>query len=249
MEDQLGRLRGKIAAAGIRLNPCLSLPAVESFERAHGILLPAAFRLFLLHIGNGGKGPPGYGIPPLGSGPLSSYQPQAQYWQELPDVARPFPFTKAWVWERGERTTEGTHEQVNHGSIYIGEDGCGQDWHLIVTGPERGNVWNFDWAGISPTEPRRDFLQWYEDWLDRPLVQATGLPRPSGPQPAVRPAPFPSVVLTNAERQQEARKGAVFCPLCGAVMKLRQSRRRMFWGCSKYPRCKGVREIGEGEPA
>jgi DNA topoisomerase-1 len=32
------------------------------------------------------------------------------------------------------------------------------------------------------------------------------------------------------------------CPECGASMKLRQSRRGFFLGCSKYPKCKGTRE-------
>jgi DNA topoisomerase-1 len=32
------------------------------------------------------------------------------------------------------------------------------------------------------------------------------------------------------------------CPECGAAMKLRQSRRGYFLGCTKYPKCKGTRE-------
>jgi hypothetical protein len=39
-------------------------------------------------------------------------------------------------------------------------------WHLIVAGPERGNVWTLSSEGIQPTAPKRDFLTWYEDWLD-----------------------------------------------------------------------------------
>lgn len=40
------------------------------------------------------------------------------------------------------------------------------DWHLIVTGPERGHVWWVCGKGIAPTDPKMDFLRWYEDWLD-----------------------------------------------------------------------------------
>ena len=34
------------------------------------------------------------------------------------------------------------------------------------------------------------------------------------------------------------------CPLCGAEMRLREARqsRRPFWGCSKFPQCRGVRD-------
>lgn len=39
------------------------------------------------------------------------------------------------------------------------------------------------------------------------------------------------------------------CPECGSVMVLRQPKEgqdwEAFWGCSKYPRCKGTRQIDE----
>jgi hypothetical protein len=40
------------------------------------------------------------------------------------------------------------------------------DWHLIITGPERGNIWLITGEGMQHTNPRRDFLKWYSDWLD-----------------------------------------------------------------------------------
>jgi len=40
----------------------------------------------------------------------------------------------------------------------------------------------------------------------------------------------------------------VDCPLCGKSMNLRRGARGPFWGCSKYPRCKGVREVDEPAP-
>jgi DNA topoisomerase-1 len=33
------------------------------------------------------------------------------------------------------------------------------------------------------------------------------------------------------------------CPQCGEAMKLRASRRGPFLGCSKYPKCKGTKEV------
>ena len=44
-----------------------------------------------------------------------------------------------------------------------------------------------------------------------------------------------------------------YCPECGAKMKLRRPKRSQswmtFWGCSQYPECIGVRDIGEdGKP-
>ena len=91
---------------------------------------------------------------------------EAALWRDLPRVTAPFPFTRTWVWEDGDTSTEGNQEQVEYGSICLGNDGCGMYWHLVVTGPERGNVWLLAGEGIQPTTPKRDFLRWYEDWLD-----------------------------------------------------------------------------------
>jgi hypothetical protein len=91
---------------------------------------------------------------------------EIRVWTELPYVAQPFPFTKAWVWENDEISAEGSFEQVNHGCIYIGNDGCGMYWLLIVTGAERGNMWMICGEGMQPTSPKRDFLTWFEEWLD-----------------------------------------------------------------------------------
>lgn len=39
------------------------------------------------------------------------------------------------------------------------------------------------------------------------------------------------------------------CPICGAKMALRRPKQHQdwppFWGCSQYPECRGVRQIGE----
>ncbi|MFE6225561.1 hypothetical protein [Streptomyces sp. NPDC057854] len=39
---------------------------------------------------------------------------------------------------------------MTHGSLLLGTDGCGMDWHLIVTGPQRGHVWLIDEIGAIP---------------------------------------------------------------------------------------------------
>ena len=35
------------------------------------------------------------------------------------------------------------------------------------------------------------------------------------------------------------------CPLCGSPMKMRSSRYGPFYGCTKYPGCRGTRQIDE----
>jgi four helix bundle suffix protein len=53
--------------------------------------------------------------------------------------------------------------------------------------------------------------------------------------------------MTAARLESRADSAAPVCPDCGAHMKQRSSSRGPFWGCSAYPKCKGVRRIAEEE--
>jgi hypothetical protein len=166
MLRRLERIKRKVATDRKTLNPVLGASEVSAFESRHNVSLPEGYRRFLVEIGNGGDGPPFYRLVSLGRGASSSSRPEVDYWEQLPDIRRPFPITKPWRWGLGEVSEGGIAEQVRHGSLFIGEDGCGMDWRLIVTGPERGNVWQAGDMGIAPTRPKFDFLAWYEQWLD-----------------------------------------------------------------------------------
>ena len=76
-----------------------------------------------------------------------------------------------------------------------------------------------------------------------PFLGCTGYPKCRSTKPMTEelkaklnlPAPppkkaAPAVAVTDV------------CPECGSPMKLRQGRKGWFLGCSKYPKCKGVRE-------
>jgi hypothetical protein len=164
--EQLARIRRRIAERGIHLNPPATAAEVAAFESKHGISLPADYRMFITELGNGGEGPIGYGLLPLGTLPSDMPKEEKRLWTELRALTRSFPFTKAWVWEDGEKSQEGDEEDIAYGSICLGTDGCGMNWHLIVTGPERGVPWMLALEGIQPLCPKRSFVQWYEDWLD-----------------------------------------------------------------------------------
>ncbi len=166
MQDQLQRIANKLRARQVTLRPALSEEEVDAFEARHGVVLPADYRAFLITLGNGGVGPPHYGLVPLGAGPSDGPPDERAFWRALPQVREPFPFTQPWVWEADEVSNEGTWEDVRRGSLYLGTEGCGMNWHLVLTGPERGVPWQLTGEGIAPVMPRRSFLQWYEDWLD-----------------------------------------------------------------------------------
>lgn len=166
MDPQLLRIRETLAERRLSLNPPASEAHVRAFEERHRITLPDDYRRFITELGDGGPGPPDYGLVPLGE-PKSDMGPQERrFWTELPLVRHPFPFTRYWVWEDGEESSEGGEADICRGSIYLGTDGCAMYWHLIVTGPDRGIPWMLSGEGIQPVCPKRTFLPWYEDWLD-----------------------------------------------------------------------------------
>jgi hypothetical protein len=155
---RIQRIQQKIVAKGVRLSPSLTEAELAAFEKRHNVTLPEDYRAFLSLIGDGGDGPPHYGLCRLGATP-----------SDLGDTlhfSRPFPFTKPWVWEDGEESDEGTHEQIYQGVLIISTEGCGQNWTLVINGPEHGHVWNHSDVGMQPLNPAMTFLDWYEAWLD-----------------------------------------------------------------------------------
>ncbi|NOD83762.1 topoisomerase DNA-binding C4 zinc finger domain-containing protein [Ruegeria sp. HKCCD6119] len=64
--------------------------------------------------------------------------------------------------------------------------------------------------------------------------------------PPPRPVPQPQKALrvaTPQPRQKARVSGNPSCPRCGSAMRRRSGRYGQFWGCSRYPRCKGTRNI------
>jgi hypothetical protein len=76
------------------LNPPLVETEVLAFERQHVITLPAAYRRFLIELGNGGAGPY-YGVNPLGAmdGAFGGVAPWGGF---VGLLAEPFAFREAW---------------------------------------------------------------------------------------------------------------------------------------------------------
>lgn len=165
MDSRLAQIRAKAKAQGRAFGPPLDEQQVRAFEARHGIELPGGYRRFLLEVGDGGDGPPAYGLMRLGQLPRHLDPDFQRDWGELRHVRKPFPFTKAWIWE-GEEYDEARQETARYGSLMLGDDGCGMYRLLIVTGAERGQLWAHTDVGVCPQEPGRDFFQWIEAWLD-----------------------------------------------------------------------------------
>ena len=158
-------LQRELASANVAFTPSLPAADLAAFEQAHRVSLPPEFRLFLTHIGNGAPGPPACGLRTLGTTETWWTDEQRAAWEHFQAIWRPFPFTQPWRWEDEAAPDQAQLAAVYDGSLYLGTDGCGLDWALIVTGPQRGYVWQLSGEGIVPCQPARTFLQWVSAWL------------------------------------------------------------------------------------
>ncbi|GLW46576.1 hypothetical protein Stsp02_22380 [Streptomyces sp. NBRC 14336] len=171
---ELAALRAAFGIQGTGA-PALGWEAVRAFEAEHGIVLPEPYRTFVAEIADGSpSGPPAYGLLPLAELPID--------WggdAEERDLGRPFPLTGIWVWEDDEETPVEELEQRirhvhDHGSVVLGTDGCAMNWHLVVTGPHWGHVWQVTDVGALPfgtpfggTSAEPGFAGWVRHWAEK----------------------------------------------------------------------------------
>jgi len=164
MTNALDEIRTLIKSK--KMNPVLNEYEIELFEKEQGISLPNDYRDFLFKIGNGGEGPPEYGLLKLGE--IRAHHVPDYLIEGYGDRLRqPFPLTEYWVWD-DEEDLPGIEERINAtemGCLALGHDGCGMFWLLIVTGDSRGQIWQTTGVGILPCAPRLSFTEWYLKWL------------------------------------------------------------------------------------
>jgi hypothetical protein len=168
--DDLAELRATFSTDAT-CEPALGWAAVQAFEAEQGILLPEPYRTFVAEIADGARsGPPEYGLVGLVDLPRDWGSNRAER-----VLSRPFPLTSMWVWEEDPRPLEEIDPLLepvfNDGSIVLGTDGCGMYWHLIVTGPHRGHLWNITGEGATPfgaefggTTADPGFAGWIRHW-------------------------------------------------------------------------------------
>jgi hypothetical protein len=170
--DELAAIRaGLVARGGDAARSPLGWPAVRAFEAEHGVLLPEPFRSCVAEITDRWPaGPPYYGLVGLADLPDDWDGDRAAR-----DLSRPFPLTAQWLWEDDPRPDDVLAPLIdavfNHGSVVLGTDGCGMYWHLVVTGPHRGHIWNVTGEGATPfgaefgyTTATSGFAGWVRHW-------------------------------------------------------------------------------------
>ncbi|MYW01149.1 SMI1/KNR4 family protein [Streptomyces sp. SID3343] len=164
MDTRIPRIRRKLAAVPFhphrshsfgeerhrfRLGPTVPASRLTAFEDTHAVVLPNAYRQFLLHIAGSGAAP-FYGL----SDPTGPERPPL-YTMDPPGTARGFS---------GVVPGEAQRDLFLH----IIEMGCTDMALIAVTGPLTGRIviGNSDGFWGPNVSSARDFLGWYERWLD-----------------------------------------------------------------------------------
>jgi len=178
--------------------PVLTPADLDDLQRQIGVALPADYQQFLLHVGRGGPGP-GYGVTPVRhTGGRWKWHGDA-YEFDPDHLAEPFPLRRSDWYLEDELSADypdwftfarqsnydaaveawwQRHDEVvfdprrTYGAVPICDDGCALRQWLVVTGPERGNIWldhRADGCGLTPAwlpqHRRVTFAEWYHDWL------------------------------------------------------------------------------------
>lgn len=184
---------------GFEVEPVLQPGELEELEEQLAIRLPDDYRSFLLNVGRGGAGP-FYGIFPVRQ--IAGRWAWAGDGADLTDLGRltePFPVQgpdesvlEGLLAERPDEETFNDIEDFDAayeawdrryvsmmwnqartvGAICLCHEGCAaRDW-LVVSGPERGNIWmdhRVDDKDLFPGRlgnlDRITFADWYLDWL------------------------------------------------------------------------------------
>lgn len=159
----------------------LSEAQLAAFEATHGVTLPPSYRAFLAEVGNGGVGPY-YGLAPLT--PVERDRlPQhrvvvqdaidtpRQALTAVPSLARPFVLTQPWSPTDGASPLPPGTSPYD-GCVFLADQGCAYFDVLVVNGPRAGEVWTDDTAADGPLRKvSDDFLDWYEDWIERAQLE------------------------------------------------------------------------------
>lgn len=182
-----------------KLNPPLSMSELEHIEGKYGCEFPEEYRRFITTIGNGGAGPyyglfpiethdDGHGMSPWMGGHLigdltkpfqyrDKWNLPESFWSEQPDPDTNVSLEEEdALWEAWNDRLESVYwaPHVMNGAIPICHHGCAVRSWLVITGDEKGTVWDdfrTDMKGIVPKKnahgERLSFMNWYMEWLNR----------------------------------------------------------------------------------
>ncbi|MFD2099971.1 SMI1/KNR4 family protein [Flagellimonas iocasae] len=164
------------------LHPPATITQVEYFETKYGIRLPKCYRAFVLHVGNGGESyqnsgaGPYYGIYMLGDHLDALVDGDPKVFLKNNCQLKPNMTAKEWeeltkILENDTISDEDYYlefSKIHGGILPLGSQGCTYLYGLILNGPFEGKVVNLEMSGeyVPLFTSDRNFLDWYERWLD-----------------------------------------------------------------------------------
>jgi hypothetical protein len=184
MTASLQELRSRISEQN-QAYPPLTQTELKAFEAQHRITLPAEYRECLLQVSNGAD-------QAFSLGQIDSGYDFAE-WHENDDLvgelSKPFPYTSAWndltglpdddfdndddihraAWEEARESFEDRYWGPLDGAVPIAHLGCAIRHWLVVTGSERGSIWEDNRAsylGLKPLLNSDGSRMNYREWLD-----------------------------------------------------------------------------------
>lgn len=160
MLEKIKLIKKKLILNGGVFNEPISIDIIRAFEEKYKIFLPNELVLFYTVVCNGCHMHNELNIKPFQD---LEFNPNKIYLD--------FPFKEKWMWEWEDIPPNIERlNQLENGNIKIIDLGCGLSWNIVVNGEEYGWIWSFGDVGISPSEPRLNFLQWFEFWLDNGFI-------------------------------------------------------------------------------
>ncbi len=138
-----------------KLGPTLTESELQEFEQRHQITLPVDYRLFLIHVGNGGAGP-SYGLYNLDKDRT-----------ERAAISKPFNWTSESIIESEE---DWQYWSQGRGIIGLCHHGCSNFSYLVVNGPTFGKVWDeYETTKLHLSPTGLTFYEWYRNWIEDSL--------------------------------------------------------------------------------
>jgi hypothetical protein len=198
----LRSIRKKMFTKEVTAGPPLRVKDVTAFEKKHGVKLPGEYVTFLREIGNGARREADglYALLPLGEVWKGSGITRAR---ALAGLAKPFPHGRS---KKRDPQRAGTLGKTSwNGCLPVGGDAF-DAWGLVVAdGVERGTMWQLSADGVVPNNPPRNFLEWYDYWLDgEPDDWWDGIEPEQGSEPEAKPVPDPLKPQRDAISYAEA---------------------------------------------
>ena len=155
---------------------------ILKFEKEYNLKLPEEYKIFLLHIGNGGisyadsAAGPGYGIYPLGKNANELVYENTELYLKQDCKIHPKMTDEFWsdlnknIEENDDISTEELDLELGKifsGLLSIGTQGCTYYYALVLNGEFKGRIVNVDSDRQKPYFAfESNFLDWYERWLD-----------------------------------------------------------------------------------